>query len=522
MAIIALLSLSLVHGKGNYHYLINIVVLVLVFFSTKLASTISDKWDTVVFPVVISLFCFTEVLIGYKKLLFHNEFVLLPSCVGSFDNPGPYGGFLAVCICILTYYLNYSNRLLRFFIRTTVITALIALVTTDSRAAYLTLFLGIGFYVWTNGNKKDLLCKYWLPITVSFIIVSIIAYLWKKTSADARLFIYGMSFRTLLEAGPLGVGFGHFGGAYADVQEAFFESRLAGVGDAILDISLKNKIQYIDGPIFAFNDFLQIGIEGGWLFLMAYVLVILISIRFSYNRNKGCCVGVICLVVFSLFSYPLENVEFRLILVFLVACSEPFKRAPFLSITSNYFYLVAFFLICLFCIKKAPELKKYCRAQLLKNNAEYAYLTEDYYRFLNIADKNIEYLSHDYSFLYQYGVSLNKTLYYEDSDSVLLLGSKMSSNPMFWNVLGNNSIAQGKYREAEERYKHAFYMVPNRLYPVYYLAKLYHLEGDTLSFFEMADRVEAFVPKIESTKTDSLREEIRKLKVDYMSKYERQ
>lgn len=331
-----------------------------------------------------------------------------------------------------------------------------------------------------------------------------------------------MSFRTLLEAGPLGVGFGHFGGAYADVQEAFFESRLAGVGDAILDISLKNKIQYIDGPIFAFNDFLQIGIEGGWLFLMAYVLVILISIRFSYNRNKGCCVGVICLVVFSLFSYPLENVEFRLILVFLVACSEPFKRAPFLSITSNYFYLVAFFLICLFCIKKAPELKKYCRAQLLKNNAEYAYLTEDYYRFLNIADKNIEYLSHDYSFLYQYGVSLNKTLYYEDSDSVLLLGSKMSSNPMFWNVLGNNSIAQGKYREAEERYKHAFYMVPNRLYPVYYLAKLYHLEGDTLSFFEMADRVEAFVPKIESTKTDSLREEIRKLKVDYMSKYERQ
>ncbi|MCQ2110293.1 MAG: hypothetical protein MJY79_02210 [Bacteroidaceae bacterium] len=101
------------------------------------------------------------------------------------------------------------------------------------------------------------------------------------------------------------------------------------------------------------------------------------------------------------------------------------------------------------------------------------------------------------------------------SDSVLELGTQISSSPMFWNVMGKNSIALGRYREAEERYKHAFYMVPNRLYPLTLLAKLYHAEGDTVRFLDMAEKVETFVPKIENANTKRLREEIRDIKAGY-------
>lgn len=515
MAVIILLSLSIVHSKGNIHSYINIVFLVLVYCITKISSTICFDWDSVAFPIVIASFCLIEVLIGYKQLLFHNEFVLIPSCVGSFENPGPYGGFLAVCVCILTYYLNDSKQFLGIAIKIIIAIALIVLLTTDSRAAYLSLILGVVIFLGTNGNKKKLLKRYWLPITASIIAGLIMAYFWKKSSADARLFIYGMSIRTLLKTGAMGVGFGNFGGAYAGVQTLFFENRLAGVGSTIMDLDLIEKIYYIDGPIYAFNDFLQLGIEGGWLFLVTYVIILLISLLYSFSRNKACFVGIICVVFFSLFSYPLENIEFRLLLVFLIACSKPLRDKAFLSLSSSYSFFVISAIISLICINKAPELQKYNRALHLKNDAEYAYLSEDYYHFLDIADNYFEYLSHDFSFIYQYGVSLNKTSYFEDSDSVLLLGSKMSCNPMFWNIMGNNSLAQGKYREAEVRYKHAFYMVPNRLYPLYYLAKLYHLEGDTTRFLEMAERVESFVPKIESTKTEGLREEIRELMVDY-------
>jgi tetratricopeptide (TPR) repeat protein len=121
-------------------------------------------------------------------------------------------------------------------------------------------------------------------------------------------------------------------------------------------------------------------------------------------------------------------------------------------------------------------------------------------------------LGKDPHFLYMYGYSLRKINQIEKSDSVLSLGTNYSSNPMFLNVMGNNSLTQGRYREAEERYKHAFYMVPNRLYPLYLLAKLYYTEGDTVRFLQMAEMVEEFIPKVESVNTESLRTEIRELK----------
>ena len=79
---------------------------------------------------------------------------------------------------------------------------------------------------------------------------------------------------------------------------------------------------------------------------------------------------------------------------------------------------------------------------------------------------------------------------------------------MFWNVMGNNSLALGHYREAEERYKHAFYMVPNRLYPLTLIVKLYYVEGDTVNFIDMYENALSFVPKVESPNTERLRKEI--------------
>ena len=63
-------------------------------------------------------------------------------------------------------------------------------------------------------------------------------------------------------------------------------------------------------------------------------------------------------------------------------------------------------------------------------------------------------------------------------------------------------------------------MVPNRLYPLNLLAKLYHAEGDTIRFLEMSDMVESFIPKIESVNTERLRSEIRELKSNYISSFE--
>jgi tetratricopeptide (TPR) repeat protein len=117
-------------------------------------------------------------------------------------------------------------------------------------------------------------------------------------------------------------------------------------------------------------------------------------------------------------------------------------------------------------------------------------------------------LSHNYTFLFQLGQSLNKCGEYEKSDSILTLGSSISCDPMFWNIMGNNATAQGNYERAKECYTKAFCMIPNRLYPLSLLAKLYHENGDTTLFLHLSNAINSFVPKVESELTKELREEI--------------
>jgi hypothetical protein len=51
-------------------------------------------------------------------------------------------------------------------------------------------------------------------------------------------------------------------------------------------------------------------------------------------------------------------------------------------------------------------------------------------------------------------------------------------------------------------------MIPNRLYPLSLLAKLYHENGDTTLFLHLSNAINSFVPKVESELTKELREEI--------------
>lgn len=110
--------------------------------------------------------------------------------------------------------------------------------------------------------------------------------------------------------------------------------------------------------------------------------------------------------------------------------------------------------------------------------------------------------------LFSFGRFINQTGNFELSDSVLMVGAERSNDPMFWNVMGNNSLALGKYLEAEQRYRYAFSMVPNRLYPLCLLAKLYYAQGDTARFTEMAYTIRCFKAKVESQNTAVLRDEI--------------
>lgn len=279
---------------------------------------------------------------------------------------------------------------------------------------------------------------------------------------------------------------------------------------------IEHERMIADCPELAFNDYLQIGAESGLVAMLLYVIMIIVAVYYSMKRHVIWGYGLLSFSIFSFFSFPIELLQFQLLFSILLAMSSSVSCG---EKSSKYTYILLFPILfsSSFILSNLRTLKDQ-RDSIREWGAAGKWYDKGYYEFV-ISDYSqlFDDLKNKSQFLFEYGRSLNKTGNYEKSDSILKIGIELSSDPMFWNVMGNNSLALGKYREAEERYKHAFYMVPNRLYPLYLLAKLYHTEGDTARFLDMADRVETFIPKVESINTERLRGEIRELKNDYLS-----
>jgi hypothetical protein len=57
----------------------------------------------------------------------------------------------------------------------------------------------------------------------------------------------------------------------------------------------------------------------------------------------------------------------------------------------------------------------------------------------------------------------------------------------------------------------AFYVLPDRLYPLSRLARLYYDNGDTIKSRNMVDCIKRFRPRVESASTRQIRAEVDEL-----------
>lgn len=483
--------------------------------------------------VVITHICAKETTLGLLQLFgFCPSNHYLYVITGSFDNPGPYGGFLAVCVSVIGAYVINNKpkpdtpllyKVVFWIMSVVAIVGLTILPSTQSRTAILALVISVSLLAF--GTKsirmkiKPIIRNYGIWIILVSIALGTSAYLFKKPSADGRLFMDRISIMTIWNNGLMGVGRGHFGGAYGETQARHFQNQIRENGKDDLDWTAINEHERMTAecPDNAFNEYLFIGVEYGLIVMLLFIAVIILAIIISFKRRTVWCYGMTAFAVFALFSYPLHVTQFQILFPILVtACLLSVDRSDRKSFAISITTLTVFLgclswtlLTILPYVQQSKGVEKeWKKAERWHTMEYYEYVVED-------CEPLLPYMKQDRKFLFAYGQSLNKTGQYEKSDSILRLGTQISSDPMFWNVMGNNSLALGRYREAEERYKHAFYMVPNRLYPLTQLAKLYHEEGDTTRFLDMADKVEKFVPKIESVNTERLRDEIKVISNGY-------
>ena len=433
----------------------------------------------------------------------------LYAMTGSFFNPGPYSGYLAMVLPVcLHQYLIGDGKMDRVFAGGAVLLILCVLPAGMSRSAWLAggvscLWVYACYADWGIKLKKAWQQYRRLVVVSAFggvcalVLAGWLMFVLKPDSACGRLFMWKIACRAVAEQPLLGYGMGGFAAAYGDAQEAYF---------ATGDYELWEE-RVAGSPEYAFNEYLQTAVELGGpltLCLLAVVLFCLyIGIR---NKRFGICGAVFSLMIFSLSSYPLQLPVFVVTAVcLLLACILRNYRWEWMGLVILAGGIGATRLKNDLCMEQAC--RNWMNARIFYNAAAYGSVEKEYRLLYPLLKKRA-------AFLFEYGHILHKQQKPEESIRILMEAMKYSSDPMILNIIGKNHQQTGDYLAAERWLIRSTYRLPGRIYPYYLLAKLYaepdFRQPDKLE--EMKQIVLAKAPKIYSTVIEEMRREVKKIK----------
>ena len=434
---------------------------------------------------------------------------------GSFFNPGPYSGYLAVVLPVCLWTAMRFQKGMRYFGWVCVGAILVVLPAGMSRSAWVAAVVACGWVYWAERigwEKTKALYGRYKNVAVPFFAIVILSAGWafaglyglKRDSADGRLLMWKVTGKAIAGHPVTGTGLGGFPEAYAEMQGQYFGTEEA-----------TDKEKRVAGcPEYAFNEYLQIGLEqgiGGWIVFVSWLgSMMYYGIR---NRQHGAVGGVLALVVFAMSSYPLQLPSFWVALMFLGAVCVTEKgtqRTQRARIFAEKLLtgLLALTAVGLFVGQKGnyEAYRRWGRMQMLYNNKAYESVAEDYH---SLHDK----LKHKPEFLFEEAQCLSKTGQYTEAIRVLERAKRLSGDPMIRYMIAKNRQALGDYREAERELLQAIEILPERLYPYYLLAKLYaepeFYQED--KFRAAAGAVLTKESKVESTAVREMRTEIKKI-----------
>ncbi|MDP2887581.1 MAG: O-antigen ligase family protein [Bacteroidota bacterium] len=196
---------------------------------------------------------------------------------GTVGNPNVLAMLLLFTI-LSAIYLLYQTRatLTRNLLLTYILLALSIIVFTRCRTAILGI-VAVGIFFLTKNN--------WTPIhrTVRLVLIGVLGLTFsgfllliieKSESLTGRLLIWQASFVKIIGKPLWGYGISSFHQVYPDAQRIFLEN------------NLNSNYSYVaDTPKWAYNDFIELWLEGGLFTALAF-LMILISVLYCWKLQK--------------------------------------------------------------------------------------------------------------------------------------------------------------------------------------------------------------------------------------------
>lgn len=407
---------------------------------------------------------------------------------GTFFNPGPYAIFVAVVLAVSVawWYRRGEDcagrgrwsRAGAWSVAAVAVFCFPVLVATWSRTAWVAVAVAAACLLWKAHRRMVL---WGMGVAVC---AGVAAYFLKQGSADGRLLMTMVAGRAWAGEWLCGHGLGGYAQAYGAAQEAFFAAHPG------------SPLSVVAGsPEYAFNGVLGVGVEQGVLGAVPALVLGLWSLTVLCRRGEVSAYGWLVLLVSSLFSYPFALWPFLSLAVAWVALAASLEAGTaevrWWKRTAVW-PVVAVGGLCVWHLSActARRVEAYEEFRRVRGIQDVAFL-EDY-------RKKYEDLKAYPDFLFTFGTALREAGRYNESNAMLRQGTRVSCDPVFYTLMGNNYRDLGAVAEAESAYRKAFGMLPGRMYPLYRLMKLYEAEGQVHEAEEMARQIAAFRPKVDS------------------------
>lgn len=500
-----------------------------------------------ILPVFLVAVGLAESIVGLRQLYgFDHSHHGLYRITGDFFNPGPFSGFVALTVPLAVYYAlsflgkaearfqqiraSFSRNPLLVSVKQAVwheeniyiltvgisilniVAALLVIPAAMSRSAWLAIIAGglvvLAIRYGLSGRAKAFFQRNRKrAVLITLAVIGLVAvafaglYNLKRGSADGRLFLWEIAAEIIKENPLSGVGLGNFAGAYGQAQYDYF----------VRDVDPAEAMM-ADSPAYAFNEFIQIGVEQGLIGLALFLIVVFIAVRHCLRdrRKAGILGSATAVLVFALTSYPFSILPVCIAFVVLLALSNreqvgwEWPKFPSWGLA----VLLAGGCIC-FAAGTGPLRQAYRSWRILMMTAQY-----NQYDYSKDFQELVTYFNKNDKFLFSYGKALSAQDKFHESIHILMKGVSRSSDPMFYNLIGNNYLALGEAGKAEEYYWKAYYTLPNRHYPLYLLAKLYHETGQDEKARSMARQILDKEPKVMSTAIREMQDYARKILCD--------
>ena len=474
------------------------------------------------FTFVLLLAGSIEAIWGFLQVYgWADQYHSLYRLTGSFFNPGPYSGFLAVILPVALHTLLGPKPLCRvdkivYGLGVICLVSIILVLPAGmSRSAWVAAGAGCGVVVWRQKRSREYVRRgigrigrgwkrYWLGgILLLGLSIGGGLYLLKKDSADGRLLVWKMDLAVMRSQPWLGIGIGRYPGALGEAQAVYFANSPA-----------DPREEYVaDAPEYGFNEFLQLGGEYGLIGLCLFISITGIASGGLFKRNTqqtgGVSGALSAFLVFACFSYPLHMLPMAMLFVLLLAWSVNVgaKGVRIRRWAGQILWLP----VMVLGLVAAWRLTEKETAYKTWKTARAYFRQGDYQEALNRYTPLFSALSDRPAFVFEFGECQFQNAQYGNATAIFLWAAELSADPMVYNKLGKNYQALKQYDRAEKAYVQAAHIIPHRIYPLYLLALLYREMGDMEKARDMARQVIGKEPKVWSPAVEEMKTEMKQL-----------